>query len=211
MIGFAQQKNYPMAVVAATKNNYIYKILDNPLSIAVTGYYHKDVVVKTSVGKIEYINYNSYYLNVGKCSEKSVMIFVYLKKPKGKLKLIDQSEFKIRDFPKPIIFLGENYGNKFISKSNLDSCFAIYFLLRDPFPNCDIRFNATEFFIKHKHKDGSTSIFKVTKTNLLTEEILESFKKAEDGDTIMLYDVTINGPNGIEKLSDELIFVVKEI
>jgi hypothetical protein len=211
LVGFAQPKDQPLAVVASTQNNILYRNISNPISINVPGYYAKDFIVKTSVGKIENINGTSYYnLNTGLCSEKLVKITVYLKKFKGKQKCVGEQNFALRNYPKPSLQLGPIDNDGFVSYQKLNGSNGIFAIDRCYSIN-GLAYTVTEFVVKHKHKDGSISIFKVPNSNLLTEEIKESFKKAEDGDTIMLYDVTVNGPNGIEKLPDELIFIVKEI
>jgi hypothetical protein len=206
LIGFAQHKSKPMAVVAATNNNYIYRIFDNPLSISVSGHYNKDIVVKTSIGKIEYINYNSYNLNVGKCLEKSVRIFVKLKNKK--LKLISSSLFALKAIPKPNICLGSNCANSLLFYNNLQKINFIYTIL--DFQNtCSLRYDVKEFKVKHIKTNGDSSIFQ-NNGQLINSEIKESFKNAEDGDTIIINNVSVIGPSGLLKLTDELFFVIKK-
>ncbi len=208
--GFAQPKNQPLAVIAATKNNIVYRGVINPLSIAVPGYYDKDIVVKTNVGKIEHIaNSSEYELNTGLCSEISVTISVYIKKPNKKLQPVGVTQFRIKDWPKPIFQLGSIDNDGAVSYERLSHSNAI-FVFHSCFTVCGLRYTVKEFHIKHKHKDGTISIFKATNF-LLTEEIKESFKKAEDGDVIMVYDVIVEGPNGTEKIDDELILDIKKI
>ena len=208
--GFAQPKNQPLAVAAATRNNIVYKGMPNPISIAVPGYYNKDIVVKTNVGKIEhYENTSNYTLNTGLCSEKSLIISVYIRKPNKKLQLVGVSEFKIREWPKPIVQLGSIESDGYISYERLNNADAV-FILETCFTVCDLGHTIKEFHVKHKRKDGTINIFKST-NSLLTEEIKESFRNAEDGDVVMIYDVTVVGPNGTEKIDDELILDIKKI
>lgn len=210
IIGFTQPKNQPLAIVAATKNNVIYRIVINPLSIAVPGYYDKDIVVKTNVGKIEHFaNSSSYELFIGLCPEISATVSVYLKKPNKKLQLVGEFQYKVKDWPKPIIQLGSIERDGLTSCERLNAASAI-FVFQSCFIVCDIGYKIKEYYIKHKHKDGTVSIFKATDI-LLTAEIKESFKKAEDGDVIMVYNVIVNGPNGTESVDDELILDIKKI
>lgn len=208
--GFAQPKNQPFAVIAATKNNIVYRGVINPLSIAVPGYYDKDIVVKTNVGKIEHFaNSANYELFIGLCPEISATVSVYIKKPNKKLSKVGEFQFKVKDFPKPIFQLGSIVGDGVVSYERLCQANAI-FVFQSCFVVCEMGYKIREFHVKHKHKDGTISIFKATNF-LLTEEIKESFKKAEDGAVIMVYDVKVEGPNGIESIDDELILDIKKI
>ncbi len=210
IIGFAQPKNQPLAVIAATKNNIVYRGVINPLSIAVPGYYDKDIVVKTNVGKIEHFaNSANYELIIGMCPDISATVSVYLKKPNKKLQLVGEFQFQVKNLPKPILQLGSIVGDGVVSYERLNQANAI-FAIQACFTACDMGYKIKEYHIKHKHKNGTVSIFKAT-DNLLTAEIKESFNKAEDGDVIMVYNIIVNGPNGAESVEDELILDIKKI
>lgn len=210
LLVFGQARNQPITVVAATRNNFIYRNVSNQLSIAVPGCYDKDIVAKTSVGKIEHFeNSSNYELNIGLCLEQSVTISVYLKKPNKKLQLVGEHKFIIRNWPKPNIRLGSIDYDGLTTYDRLNASNWIS-AIQTCFTVCEIGYTIKAFYVKHKHKDGSISIYK-SEGNLLTNEIKQSFKNAEDNDTIMIYDVLVAGPNGTERLDDELILVVKKI
>ncbi len=211
LIGFAQRKNYPMAVIATNSNHLFIRNINNPFQVAVPGYFDKDIVITTNVGKIEH-NENSvdYYLNTGLCNEKTLTLCVFLKKPKCKLFKIFEQAYKIKPFPKPQVFLGQIIDNGFVSYKMLNNSHSIFTMpFGFDFTLCDFQHRAKEFKVKHNHKDGTITIFNA-KGNLLTEEMKESFKKADTGDIITIYDVIVEGPNGIEKVDDELILEVKK-
>lgn len=211
LVGFAQPKNQPIAVVATNSKRLFIRNISNPIEVAVPGYYDKDIVITTNVGKIEHIeNSINYTLNTGLCNEKILTLCVFLKKPKGKLFKIFEQTYKIKPFPKPSVFLGQITDNGFVSYKMLNNSHAIFTMASGfDFTLCDLQHVAKEFKIKHNHKDGTISIFKA-KSNVLTEEMKDSFKKAETGDIITVYDVVVEGPNGIEKADDELILEVKK-
>lgn len=74
---------------------------------------------------------------------------------------------------------------------------------------CGLRYEVKEFKVKHLKTNGDSSIFQ-NNGQLINSEIKESFKIAEDGDTIIINDVSVIGPSGLLKLTDELFFVIKK-
>ncbi|MFZ4799326.1 MAG: GldM family protein [Bacteroidia bacterium] len=208
---FAQPKDQPFAVVATNSMRLFIRNISNPIQVAVPGYYDKDIVITTNVGKIEHIeNSVNYTLNTGLCSEKKLTLCVFLKKPKGKLFKIFEGDYKIKPFPKPQVILGQIIDNGFVSYKMLNNSHAIFTMpFGFDFTLCDLQHRAKEFKVKHNHKDGTITIFKA-KGNLLTEEMKDTFKKAETGDVITIFDVIVEGPNGIENADDELILEVKK-
>lgn len=211
IIGFAQQKNYPMPVIAATKTNVVYRGISNPISIAVPGYYAKDLVVKVNVGKLEKEeseNEYTYFFN-DTTQEKVVTFSVFIKLKNKKRKLICEWRFRILEIPKPNICLGSNYINGFLSYEKLQKANTIFAIYQTNILGCGISFRVDEFKVKHIKTNGDSTVFECT-GQILNKEIKESFKMAEDGDTIFIYDITINGPTGKEKSEHELLFVIKK-
>jgi len=206
LVGFTQPKNQPLAVVANTKMNVIYKYIPNPIAIAVPGYFARDLVVKVDVGTIDILNYDYIYYSNNK--EKNEVTFSVLVKLKNKkLKLISSSRFSIREIAKPNITFGKYSGGIL----NYEKLQTINALVIGPLEIhlCDVSFRTKEFKVKHIKTNGDSSIFQCNEM-ILTKEIKDSFKKAEDGDTIIVYDITIYGPSGIEKRKDELLFVIQK-
>ncbi len=139
LLVFGQAKNQPIAVIAATKNNVVYRNVINPISIVVPGYYNKNILVKTSVGKIEHSeNTSSYGLNTGLCSEQSATISVYLKMPNKKLQFVGEDKFIIRNWPKPILQLGSIDKDGVISYERLNQANSI-FAIQTCFTACDMQ------------------------------------------------------------------------
>lgn len=209
LIGFAQQKSKPLAVVAAAKMNVVYKSIPNPIAIAVPGYKAEDLVVKVNVGTIykELENQYIFFSSAKDTNEVSFTVFVKLKNKK--LKLISSSLFRLKEIPKPNICFGSNCANSLLFYNNLQKIHFIYTILDWNITMCGLRYEVKEFKVKHIKTNGDSSIFQ-NNGQLINSEINESFKMAEDGDTIIINDVSVNGPTGLLKLTDELFFVIKK-
>ncbi len=208
-MGFAQQKSKPIAVVAATKMNVVYKSIPNPIAIAVPGYKAEDLVVKVSVGTIYKEQENQYIFFSSAKDTNEVTFTVFVKLKNKKLKLISSSLFRLKEIPKPNICFGSNCANSLLFYNNLQKIIALYTIMDWNITMCGLRFEVKEFKVKHIKTNGDSSIFQ-NNGPLLNNEIKESFKNAEDGDTIIINDVSVIGPSGLLKLTDELFFVIKK-
>ena len=208
LVGFSQPKNQPLAVVASTKMNIVYKYIPSPIAIAVPGYYAKDLVVKVNVGTI-YKAYDEfiYYSNVKDTNEVTFSVFV--KQKNKKLKFISSSRFTIKEIPKPIISFGSNYSSGVLPYENLQNVKSIFAFIDWNLIICGARFEVKEFKVKYLKTNGDSSVFQ-NNGMIINSEIKESFKKAEDEDTILIYDIIILGPSGKERSDHELLFIIKK-
>lgn len=111
---------------------------------------------------------------------------------------------------KYVISLDTFKKNGFINKAQLLKTYTINVYWTTKNSTNKSNFYVMRYSVTQKLKTGLTKSF-VVGGPLITDDLRQSFKTLTNGDSIIIHDIFADGPNGIEKLSDELIFVVKEI
>jgi hypothetical protein len=210
LVGFSQQKKYSLPVISATKSNVVFRGIPNPISIALPGFFSKDIVVKVNIGKLvkeERENDYTYFFK-DTIQENQVTFSVFIKQKNKRIKLVGSWDFRLKEIPKPIICLGSNCTNGFLYE-NLQKASTLFATFQLNQTSCGLDFRVKEFKVKHIKTNGDSMVFECT-NQILNKEIKESFKNAEDGDTISIYDIIILGPSRIEKSEHELLFVLKK-
>ncbi len=200
-MGFAQQKSRPIAVVAATHNNFVYLNYPNPISIAVAGYKSNQIIVKTNVGTIEKSDGSNYILSIDSSSETSLIITVFIKKSNGIFKLMGTSKFKIYPFPEPNLALNNIRDSGFVSYEELIKANNLFLYHKD-FALNGIKYEVVSFTLLHS-KESSTAFFKTT-GNQLTKEMKESLLQAKNLDQILILNIKATGAKGLINLGSHL-------
>ncbi|MFA9214416.1 MAG: hypothetical protein ACEQSR_11315 [Candidatus Methylacidiphilales bacterium] len=111
---------------------------------------------------------------------------------------------------KYVISLDSFEKNGFIKKGQLLKTYSIYVHSTTQNNTNKSNFYVMRYSVKQKLKTGLIKSF-VVGGPLINNNQRQSFKTLTNGDSIIIHNIFADGPNGIEKLSDELIFVVKEI
>lgn len=201
-MGFAQRKTKPIAVVAATHNNFVYLNYPNPISIAVAGYKSNQIIVKTNVGTIEKSDCSNYILSIDSSSETSLIITVFIKKSNGIFKLMGTSQFKIYPFPEPNLALNNiRDSGGFVTYEELIKANNLFLYHKD-FALNGIKYEVVSFTLLHS-KESSTAFFKTT-GNQLTKEMKESLLQAKNLDQILILNIKATGAKGLLNLGSHL-------
>jgi hypothetical protein len=111
---------------------------------------------------------------------------------------------------KYVVSLDSFEKNGFIKKAQLLSVKSIFVHVTTKNIINKYNFYVMRYSVNQKLKTSLTKRF-VVAGPLITNKLKQSFKTLTNGDSIIVHDIFADGPNGIEKLSNELIFVVKEI
>jgi|DEB19_MinimDraft_2_1074335.scaffolds.fasta_scaffold20339_2 hypothetical protein len=98
LVGFSQQKKYSLPVISSTKSNVVYRGIPNPISIALPGFFSKDIVVNVNVGKLEKEeSENDYtYFFEDTIQENQVTFSVFIKQKNRRIKLVGSWDFRLK-------------------------------------------------------------------------------------------------------------------
>ena len=207
-IGFSQTKKQPLAVVAVSKNNFVYRQISNPLTIAVSGYTSSNIVVKTSVGQITNHGDTYYELLLDSCQESMLTVSVFVKTKKGTLKTISSHDFKIFDFPEPSIALGSVKQDGYITYEELNKTNGLYLFFKELNMGNGVTYKIESFMVFHVVKSGAR--FFSAPGNTFTNEMKESFKNANNDEQILISNVKVTGPKGTKMLHKTLTLKVRK-
>ncbi|MES2726061.1 MAG: GldM family protein [Bacteroidota bacterium] len=208
-IGFSQTKKQPLAVVAVSKNNFVYRQISNPLTIAIPGYNSSNnIVVQTNVGQLTNHGDTHYELLLDSCKESMLTVSVFVKTKKGILKKISSHDFKIFDFPEPSLAFGSVKNDGYITYEELNKANSLYLFFKEFNMGNGITYKIQSFSVIHNVK-SATRFFNV-QGNSFSDEMKESFKNANNEEQILISNVKVIGPTGTKTLSKTLMLRIRK-
>lgn len=158
-ITFSQQT----IVVSATNMNILYKGIENPITIAVSNYDSKDLIIKLNNGTFKCINKNKGEYVVSPSHTGEAVISVYLDNDFEYQAKKGSVVFRVKDIPMPIVTIaGKNGGS--ISKNELISSSLMVELKNFDFNG--IRYKIINFQINVLGGDGKRRIESTTGNKL---------------------------------------------
>jgi GldM C-terminal domain len=182
------EKVYPQFIVMNDKMNIVYYGVDNPISFSVNGYNSSQLILKASCGELRK-TVDGYVWKM--CGEKksSVSFNCFLKKG-NKIIAFDQSDYRIKKIPDPVIVLGPS--NHIPQRSNLHNIQYV----RVELLNFDFggRFLVTQCDIEIYKKQGDTISFHNIGFRIKDEPIKE-IRKLIEGEKICIKNVSVTIEN----------------
>jgi hypothetical protein len=206
------------AIMSASKNNFLYKGIENPVEfyvpfkikeIKVIGGKFVSKVVSDSVtnkkSKADDVwqltQENGYFSIIPDCEAKVVeVIFVGKKSSMSKY-------FSSLPVPNPIVrFSGVTALSNTVSSGVKSACHVEAYNSED-FVYAGLNYSIKEFKIQITH-EGKTEEF-VCQGDNFSVEVRVSLSKIRTGDRIVIYDVNVTGACGLSHLEDRLDLIVK--
>jgi len=186
MNGQKKEQDKTVAVVAPTRMNVLYLGIENPVSIAVSGYESSEIVVEIKDNKGEISGSDGDYIIIPKDTGYLIVVV------KAKGKLVKESVFRVKVIPEPILIVAGKSGGK-IKKEDLEKVNEVYaYLLNFDF---DVNYEIVEFVVSTTDEDG---YFKqaISKSNEITEDQKNLIKSARTGSRINFEEIMVKDLDG---------------
>ncbi|HBS85573.1 MAG: hypothetical protein A2W91_14580 [Bacteroidetes bacterium GWF2_38_335] len=191
------QDNKKEAVVSASKMNYLYRGIINPLKIGVEGISNDKISIECTNGVITKGG-NECEIIPG--IDKSTTIIVYVKEEK-----IYEKEFIILDLPDPIAGLCGKRNCEEIQISTIKNDPFLYAKIPD-LPEVDYFYEIVSFNLSVSTAEGI--ITESSNSSAFTEKQLELLEKVKVGDYIYFSDIIVKFPRCSEKKIKPLFLII---
>lgn len=107
-----------ICAVSNDKNNFVYRGIENPMSIVVSGVKPEKIYVVATNCSLEYKRPGRYVLTPLQGNETKIVILIYEIKKKDTV-LIGNSEFRIEELPDPTVFIHGKTGSFYLQKAKI--------------------------------------------------------------------------------------------
>ncbi len=190
------------AVVAATKLNIFYVLVDNPVAIAVSRYGPDEVEARIDNGKITKIG-AGYIVNPVKLGH--AVISLYIKKNK-----ISEAEFRVRLVPDPVAKVAGIKSTSIKDARAIDQIVllkqkGIYAELENF--DLDVEFNITEFTVS-AFINGEIQNVK-SNNHKFTQEQFDLIKKVPKKQKVIIEEIKAIGPDRIQRDLEPIVLVIE--
>jgi GldM C-terminal domain len=196
-LSYAQDTISNSFAVAPTKNNYLYIGIENPLSISVSEFSDKDLIVKTTNG---IINGGNGEYKVTPLSGNKLEIFVYVK-CKTDTCFVGTSQFRLKKIPDPDVFLGWCKDKTSVHKGELLAGVGLVTSVGDFI--YDLKFPIKSFELK-TIKDKKEIILK-SSSAAYTKEMQELISESKSGTELIFQNIIVIYPDKTERLLEKTI------
>ena len=185
--------------VSADRMNVVYMGVINPLTIVSDSYPCDQLIVTTDNGEIEKNDYCSYSYMPQKDGTSKISVF------NSKKQLINETIFRVKRIPNPIIQInGHNNGE--IKKNVLVASLGITTMLTGF--DFDARFVVMHFKIELIQNNQITFSREIDGPRF-NEEIINAFKSLNNGDRMLISNITAKGPDSrLRKLSPAEFIII---
>lgn len=191
-----QEEKKTVAAVAPTKMNVLYIGVDNPMSIAVSGYEADELTVEVDQGEI--IGENGIYIIRPK-TPRWLKIFVY-----AGADLVSETHFRVKTVPDPVAKVAGKKGG-IISKEEILKAGKVYVELENF--DFDLSFEIAEFTVSAVI-DGYVIEYKST-SDKFTKEQEDLIEKLKPEGRVYIQDIKARGPDGALRALSTINFKIK--
>jgi hypothetical protein len=188
-------------VLSCDKMNIIYVGVENPISIAVPGIKHEDLIISFSNNTTyKYVGNSQYYLNPTKSGE-ICMVNIASKNKKGDYQLHGVIGLRIKETPLPILKIG-NLSNGLLNKEIFDTQ-----------KQFDVRLYNFDFDAKWEVSKFDVQINDLTINNTgstFSEQMIQAIKNAPVCSELKFSNILVhlNGSDNMHKAED-ITFLIK--
>lgn len=200
-----QRSQAQQAVVALPAMNVIYIGLDNPVAIAVEGYYYKQLTISTK-NCLMNGTYPNTYLVANTVSPYGCIVSVSYKS--GKKTLTETKSFRIKNFPKPESMFGTLESGYYpasavLGQSTIRALWpgVIHEILGNSIISYQWTFIGNSVFNTCFEKEKSASI---------SEKLKGFIRNSKPGDAIIIDQIMAIGPGGIKMLLDSIEITITD-
>lgn len=185
-----------VTAIALTKMNVLYVGIDNPVTIAVSGFKSSEVSPSITNGRIRKVGVNGEYI-------------INPKRP-GNIKMevrangivIQEADFRVKGIPNPVAMIAGRAGGE-IGKNFLMDQKELEVLM--PNFDFDLNFKLVEFIVTTTDKNGNTIQAK-SDSNKITEKQKEIFRNAPIGHRVNIENIKAIGPGGRVRKIPSIVF-----
>ena len=186
------------SVVAPVKMNVLYIGVDNPLDIAVPGIAARDITANITNGTIKKTSDGHFIADVTSVGKALVIVNV-------KNKEVSRHEFRVKRIPDPNITINSfPYKSRTIRADSLRGMTGISPLLQNFDFDAQFKIQRFQFVFESEGKKQSMPCA----SEIFTPAMRDLLKKAKAGDTLIIDDVFVMGPDTIGRKLGKLVYVV---
>lgn len=184
----------PSLQVIPSKQNIIYKGVDNPVLIYVPDVDPDDIRPSISNGSIRrHRSPNMYIVRVRSGNNATVSVSAQL--PDDERMSIGRAELRVKSVPNPVpYFAGKGQGDTKVKKRELEAAQGVAARLENF--DFDMRFTVTSFKLDVILSD-KVMITKTASGNRLTGEMKAMMKKVKPGNIVIIREIRAKGPDNI--------------
>lgn len=193
------------ATISAEKMNMLYVGIDNPISIAVSGFRPDQVNATATKGSLVKKGPGQYNIKPASIADREITINVSVN-DNGTTRNMGSQKYRVRNVPKPELLLGSKPAGP-ISRGELGVVSQIYAGYGEAFPY-DLPITVTGFTFIHAKKAGGTPTQEVVSGNRVSPTMRAAFASARPGDVIVISEVTTQSV-GLTKKSNGGTWIVK--
>lgn len=192
----------PMFTVSPTKMNVLYRGIDNPVELSVSGIPNENVLVEVSNASYRKAG-GVYMVEPGAGRECEVRVFAKIGATK---KLMGTSSFRVKQLPPPIPRL-DGANGKTISKGTLMSSLGIRAEMPQDF-DFDLKYNVRSYVVTGRNKDGYENS-EISNGASFSDRQKAILANVSAGGRIFITEIKAAGPDGrIVELQD-LVYKIR--
>ncbi len=196
--GQVEKNNKVIAAIAPTKMNVLYLGVDNPMSIAVSGYDIKDIEVKVrSNGRIE--GSEGKYI-VKPIRPGNLWLDVY-----ADGEIVQSSEFRVKTVPDPVAKVAGKKGGT-ISKEELLKAGRVYVEMENF--DFDLRFEMVSYVMSATVPGSYEVREEISKTESFSPQQIELINSLIKNQKLMIEEIRAKGPDGSIRKMGSMVFTI---
>lgn len=186
----AYQVMAPLLVASPTKMNVLYRGVDNPLDLSVPGVPAENIRPLLDNGAIARAG-NSWVAKVNTVGKAKLSVVATL--PDGGTRTIGPVEFRVKDLPAPMAYMGgKSARDSRIKRTELRAAQGVIARLENS--DFDAPFKVTSFTLTVLH--NGTAMPHAVRGNAFSEEARAAIEAAREGDRVYVEDIKARLVNG---------------
>jgi gliding motility-associated protein GldM len=187
-----------VAAVAPTKMNVLYLGLDNPVSIAVSGYEASELNVKVdSNGRI--LGDNGKYI-IRPIRPGALKVFVYAGD-----ELVSETHFRVKTVPDPVAKIAGKKGGT-ISKPELLDAAKIYVEMENF--DFDLSWEIVSFVMSASVPGSSAIREEISHSGKFSDNQIDLINSLEENQKLMIEEIKAKGPDGAIRKMGSMVFTI---
>jgi hypothetical protein len=183
-----------ICAVSNDKANYVYRSIENPMSIAVSGVKPGKIYVTASNCILDYKRPGRYVLIPSQGDENKVVILIYEIRKKDTIE-IGHSELRIKELPDPTAFVYGKTGSFYLQKGKLIDASGILAKLE----NFDYELVVIVKSFEMTALINNEYITLKSGNNIFTKEMLNLIVNAQKGTCFIFQNIIVGYPENTER------------
>ncbi len=188
--------------ISSTRQNLLYKGLDNPIEIVVEDTKCNNISVSTNNGKIEKYNDCSYIYIADTLGKTNISVY---KKYKKDSTLVGTNHFRVKEIPNPTPRLADKRNGEI--EKNLLLAFKSISATLDGF-DIDISIQIKSYSVFIVWSNDSITYKKINGSKF-TDDLKNEFKKLSSGDRVYFEDIVAVLPDNKDRYLNSMKFIIK--